>query len=79
MEKKHKQGGWNQKKNGKEPMKIPFPKSEQGEVITYFLTDEQLAKERDKYRNLKPPIPEKMVCTTAPRDLRTIRSGPGQI
>lgn len=76
VEKKKNQGGWG---NKKKPMSKPLPKSEQGEVKQYFLTEEELAREREKYRNLKPPIPEKMIRTTAPRDQRTMRSGPGQV
>lgn len=53
---------WNERRRKIEP-KPTTAKSEQGEIKTYYLSEEEL----EYYRSLKPPIREKLVCTLAPR------------
>lgn len=56
---------WNERRKKLVP-KPTTAKSEQGEVKSYFLSPAEL----EYYRKLKPPIPEKKVCTTAPRNIK---------
>lgn len=56
---------WNERRRKLEPKPI-MGKSEQGEIKHYFLTPEEL----EYYRNLKPPIKEKNLTTTAHRNVK---------
>lgn len=62
MEKPKRKQTWNERRKAITPKPITA-KSEQGEISTYYLTPEELA----YYRNLKPPIRDKLIATTAPR------------
>lgn len=59
---------WNEKRKAHVPKPITA-KSEQGEIKTYQLSPEEL----EYYRNLKPPIAEKHVCTLAPRERKAAK------
>lgn len=61
-EKKKRKQTWNERRKGLTNKPITA-KSEQGEIKTYYLTPEEL----EYYRNLKPPIRDKLIQTTAPR------------
>lgn len=71
-EKKPKQSAskskWNEHRKKYVPK--PVPNSQIGQVKTYYLSEEELA----YYRNLKRPIPDKMVRTTAPKSQREMRN-----
>lgn len=67
-EKPKRKQGWNERRRALIP-KPTTGKSEQGEIKTYYLTPEELV----YYRNLKPPIKDKLICTTAPRNVKTQR------
>lgn len=60
----------NGKPRRKQPLSKPITtgKSEQGEIKTYTLSDEELA----YYRNLKPPVPVKQLRTTGYQDRRRV-------
>lgn len=58
---------WNEMRSKKPPK--PVRNSTVSEVKTYVLTPEEL----EYYRNLKPPIPERQVRTTAPRSERYLK------
>lgn len=59
---------WNERRKKLVPKPITA-KSEQGEIITYQLSPEEL----EYYRKLKPPIPDKFVSTIAPRSTKAAK------
>lgn len=61
-EKPKRKQGWNDRRKKHVPKPITT-KSEQGEIKSYFASEEELA----YYRSLKPPVPERQLRTLAPQ------------